>query len=417
MRVTVLGAGVVGVTSAWYLAADGHEVTVIERQPRPAQETSLANGGQISVSHAEPWANPQAPWKALKWLGREDAPLLWRLRADPAQWAWGLRFLRECTAQRARANVGAIVRLGLASRAALQSLRRELALEYDQLERGILHFYTDRREFERAVPQAALMREFGCERVPQTAAQCLAIEPALAGSRVPIVGGTYTASDESGDARRFTEALAQHAAARGVRFRYGESVTALQVAGGKLTGVRLVSGECVSADITVLALGSYSPLLLKPLGIRLPVYPAKGYSVTLALPDGVAAPVVSLTDDGRKIVISRLGQTLRVAGTAEFNGYDTSVNPVRCAALRRRIGEIFPELAAVSELDRWAGLRPATPGNVPLIGDMASAGLGGLWLNTGHGTLGWTLACGSGRLLADLVAGRDPGLEAKPYRF
>jgi D-amino-acid dehydrogenase len=417
MRVTVLGAGVVGVTSAWYLAADGHEVTVIDRQPLPARETSFANGGQISVSHAEPWANPRAPWKALQWLGQEDAPLLWRLRTDPAQWAWGLRFLRECTAARARANVGAIVSLGLASRSALQALRRELALEYDHLERGILHFYTDSREFEHAIPQAALMREFGCERVPQTAAQCLAIEPALAGSRQPIVGGTYTKGDESGDARQFTEALARHAAARGVRFRHGETVTALQGEGGRLTGVRLASGELVSADITVLALGSYSPLLLKPLGISLPVYPAKGYSVTLAVPDGAAAPVVSLTDDGHKIVISRLGQTLRVAGTAEFNGYDTSVNPVRCAALRRRIGEIFPELAAADELDRWAGLRPATPGNVPLIGDMAAAGLAGLWLNTGHGTLGWTLACGSGRVLADCIAGRDPGLDLRPYRF
>ncbi len=417
MRVTVLGAGVVGVTSAWYLAADGHEVTVIERQPLPAQETSFANGGQISVSHAEPWANPQAPWKALKWLGREDAPLLWRLRADPAQWTWGLRFLRECTAARARANVAAIVRLGLASRSALQDLRRQLAMEYDHLERGILHFYTDAREFEHAIPQAALMREFGCERVPQTAAQCLAIEPALAGSRVPVVGGTYTAGDESGDARQFTETLARHAAARGVRFRHGESVTALHGDGGKLTGVRLASGECVSADITVLALGSYSPLPLKPLGVRLPVYPAKGYSVTLALPDRMPAPTVSLTDDGHKIVISRLGHRLRVAGTAEFNGYDTSVNPVRCAALLRRMHEIFPALRTVAQVEYWAGLRPATPGNVPLIGDMTGAGLAGLWLNTGHGTLGWTLACGSGRLLADLVAGRDPGLESKPYSF
>ena len=417
MRVTVLGAGVVGVASAWYLAADGHEVTVIERQPLPAQETSFANGGQISVSHAEPWANPRAPWTALKWLGREDAPLLWRLRADPAQWAWGLRFLRECTTARARANVGAIVRLGLASRAALQSLRRELGLEYDQLERGILHFYTDAREFEHAIPQAALMREFGCERVPQTAAVCLAIEPALAGSRVPIVGGTYTAGDESGDARKFTQALAQRAALRGVRFRHGETVAGLECGGSRLTGVRLASGECVAADITVLALGSYSPLFLKPLGIRLPVYPAKGYSVTMVLPDGVAAPTVSLTDDGHKIVISRLGQTLRVAGTAEFNGYDTAINPVRCAALRLRIGEVFPALAGANEVDRWAGLRPATPGNVPLVGDMSGAGLAGLWLNTGHGTLGWTLACGSGRLLADLVCGRDPGLDASPYRL
>jgi D-amino-acid dehydrogenase len=415
--VSVLGAGVVGVTSAWYLAADGHEVTVIDRQPLPAQETSFANGGQISVSHAEPWANPQAPLKALKWLGREDAPLLWRLRADPAQWAWGLRFLRECTAARARANVGAIVRLGLASRTALQSLRRELALEYDHLERGILHFYTDPAEFEHALPQAALMREFGCDRVPKTAAECLAIEPALAGSRVPVVGGTYTAGDESGDARRFTEALAQHAAARGVRFRYGETVTALLREGDRLAGVRLGSGETLCAEMTVLALGSYSPLLLRPLGLRLPVYPAKGYSATLTLPPGTAAPSVSLTDDGHKIVISRLGQALRVAGTAEFNGYDTSLNAARCAALLTRTREIFPSLATVSQVDYWAGLRPATPGNVPLIGDMAAAGLAGLWLNTGHGTLGWTLSCGSARLLADLAAGRDPGFEARPYRF
>jgi len=417
MRVTVLGAGVVGVTTAWYLAADGHDVTVIDRQPLPAQETSFANGGQISVSHAEPWANPQAPLKALKWMGREDAPLLWRLRADPAQWAWGLRFLRECTAARARANVGAIVRLGLASRTALQVLRRELALEYDHLERGILHFYTDPAEFEHALPQAALMREFGCDRVPKTAAECLAIEPALAGSRVPVVGGTYTAGDESGDARRFTEALAQHAAARGVRFRYGETVTALLREGDRLAGVRLGSGETLCADMTVLALGSYSPLLLRPLGLRLPVYPAKGYSATLTLPPGTAAPSVSLTDDGHKIVISRLGQTLRVAGTAEFNGYDTSLNAARCAALLTRTREIFPSLATVSQVDYWAGLRPATPGNVPLIGDMAAAGLAGLWLNTGHGTLGWTLSCGSARLLADLAAGRDPGFEARPYRF
>ncbi|MCX7167715.1 MAG: D-amino acid dehydrogenase [Rhodocyclales bacterium] len=417
MRVTVLGAGVVGVTSAWYLAADGHEVTVIDRQPLPAQETSFANGGQISVSHAEPWANPQAPLKALKWMGREDAPLLWRLRADPAQWAWGLRFLRECTAARARANVRAIVGLGLASRTALQSLRRELALDYDHLERGILHFYTDPGEFEHALPQAALMREFGCDRVPKTAAECLAIEPALADSRVPVVGGTYTASDESGDARLFTEGLERHSRARGVRFRYGDTVTALLRDGNRLAGVVLATGERVSADMTVLALGSYSPLLLRPLGVRLPVYPAKGYSATLALPEGVMAPSVSLTDDGHKIVISRLGRSLRVAGTAEFNGYDTSLNAERCDALLRRIREIFPALTTVSKVDYWAGLRPATPGNVPLIGDMSAAGLSGLWLNTGHGTLGWTLACGSARLLADLVAGRDPGLDRAPYCF
>lgn len=417
MRVIVLGAGVVGVTSAWYLAGEGHQVEVIDRQPLPAQETSFANGGQISVSHAEPWANPGAPVRALKWMGREDAPLLWRLRADPAQWAWGLRFLRECTAARARANVRAIVSLGLASRSALQALRRELALEYDQLERGILHFYTDPAEFEHALPQAALMREFGCERVPKTAAECCAIEPALAGSRIPVVGGTYTAGDESGDARRFTEALARHANARGVRFRHGQTAAALRRNGHRVVGVRLASGEQVDADLTVLALGSHSPLLLRPLGKRIPVYPAKGYSATLTLPEGVAAPTVSLTDDGHKLVMSRFGQRLRVAGTAEFSGYDTSLNAARCAALLRRTTAIFPALEGIGEVEYWAGLRPSTPGNVPLIGDMAAAGLPGLWLNTGHGTLGWTLACGSARLLADLVAGRDPGLDPRPYRF
>jgi D-amino-acid dehydrogenase len=215
---------------------------------------------------------------------REDAPLLWRLRADPAQWAWGLRFLRECTTSRAKANVGAIVRLGLASRAALQALRSELALEYDHLEHGILHFYTDRREFDHALPQAALMRQHGCDRVPKTAAECLAIEPALGGAAVPVVGGTYTAGDESGDARRFTEALAQHAAARGVCFRYGETVTALQREGGRLAGTRLASGELVEADITVLALGSYSPLLLKPLGSACRCTPLKATRRRLKFP-------------------------------------------------------------------------------------------------------------------------------------
>ncbi len=417
MRVIVLGAGVIGVTSAWYLAADGHEVTVVDRQPAPAQETSFANGGQISVSHAEPWANPGAPLRALKWLGREDAPLLWRLRADPAQWAWGLRFLRQCTATRAHDNIRAIVRLGLASRSELQALRRSLALEYDHLERGILHFYTDPREFEHALPQAALMREYGCERVPKTAAECLAIEPALADSHAPIVGGTYTASDESGDARRFTELLARHASGRGVEFRLEASVASLVRDSRRVAGVRLASGETLAADAVVVALGSFSPLLLKPLGLDLPVYPAKGYSATMLLHEGVAAPTVSLTDDGSKLVISRLGNRLRVAGTAEFDGYDTALNPVRCEALRRRIVEIFPSLATVDGIDYWAGLRPSTPGNVPFIDSLSARGFDGLWLNTGHGTLGWTLACGSARLLAERIAGRDPGIDFQPYRF
>jgi D-amino-acid dehydrogenase len=411
MRVLVLGAGLVGVASAWYLSEEGHEVTVVDRQPGVALETSFANGGQISTSHAEPWANPGTPWKALQWLGREDSPLLWRLRPDPAQFAWGLRFLRECTPGRTRANIVAILRIALYSRALLKELRPMLGLEYDQQQRGILHYYTEQAEFEHAIPQADLMREYGCERVVMTAAECLAIEPALAGSTVPIVGGTFTAGDESGDAHKFAQALAKRAATHGVVFRFGQGIAALLRDGDRVAGVRLDNGETLTADAYVVALGSYSPLLLKPVGIGIPVYPAKGYSATMPLADASVAPTVSLTDDGHKIVFSRLGDRLRVAGTAEFTGYDTSINAVRCDALVRRTHAIFPQVRT-DEVEFWAGLRPATPSNVPLIGGTR---LANLYLNTGHGTLGWTMACGTGKLLADLMTGKAPAIDPQPY--
>lgn len=414
MRIIVLGAGVVGVASAWYLAEAGHEVIVVDRQPAPARETSFANGGQISTSHAEPWANPGAPAKILKWLGREDAPLLWRLRADASQWVWGLRFLGQCTAARTRANIIAILALALDSRARLRELRRELDLHYDELERGILHVYTDAREFEAAVPQAALMREFGCERAVKSAAECLTIEPALRDATLPIVGGTFTADDESGDACQFTQRLAERCAARGVTFRFDASVDGLDAAGGRITGVRLNGDQRIQADACVVAMGSYSPLLLKPLGLHISVYPAKGYSVTIPLDDAAVAPTTSLTDDVAKLVFSRLGQRLRVAGTAEFTGWDTSINAVRCEAIVRRTLALFPEVGRRDDIDYWAGLRPATPGNVPLVGP---AGYPNLYINSGHGTLGWTMACGSGKLLADLVDGRAPAIDPAPYRI
>jgi D-amino-acid dehydrogenase len=413
MRIVVLGAGLTGVTSAWFLAADGHELTVIDRQPGPALETSFANGGQISTSHAEPWANPAAPLKVLKWLGREDAPLLWRFSADPVQWAWGLRFLRECCPERTRANIRAILALALDSRARLKALRHELALEYSCLERGILHFYTDPAEFARALPQAALMREFGCERVVKSAAECLAIEPALAHAAAPIVGGTYTADDESGDAQLFTAALADHCAARGVQFRYNTTLAGLETAGGQVAAVRLANGDRLTADAYVVALGSYSTLLMRQVGIGIPVYPAKGYSISVPLQPGALASEVSLIDDEVKMVYSRLGDRLRVAGTAEFAGYDTSLNATRIDALVRRTRQMFPQLEfSAAAIEPWAGLRPATPSNVPLIGPSA---LQNLYLNTGHGTLGWTMAVGSGRLLADQLAGRVPEIDPRPY--
>jgi len=404
LKILVLGAGVVGVTSAWYLARAGHQVTVLERQAAAGLETSFANGGQISVSHAEPWANPHAPLRALAWMRREDAPLLFRLRWDAALLDWSLRFLRECSVRRTRDNIRNIVALALYSRRQLQILRAEAELVYDHLERGILHVYTDRREFAVALEAAAVMRDFGCDRRTVSSDECLEIEPALFPARRLLVGGDYTASDESGDAHRFTQQLAIRCAARGVNFRYGLAIDRLDSSAGRIAGV-LAGGELHQADAYVAALGSYTPLLLRPLGLRLPVYPAKGYSATVPLGSDSVAPSVSLTDDGHKIVFSRLGQRLRIAGTAEFNGYNTELNAVRCRALTRRAAELFPALRPAGEVEFWCGLRPATPSNVPVIGRSPIANL---FINTGHGTLGWTMACGSAAALADIVSGRQP---------
>jgi D-amino-acid dehydrogenase len=412
LKVIVLGAGVVGVASAWYLNRAGHEVTVIERRPGAGLETSFANGGQISVSHAEPWANPHVLPKALKWLGREDAPLLFRLRADPVLLRWLLSFLTQCTPGRTRENVRAIVALALYSRRMLGELRAETGIAYDQLQRGILHFFTDPREFAAASSAAALMRDFGCARNVVSADDCVRIEPALAEIRHQLVGGDYTADDESGDAHRFTRELAALAGSRGVTFVYGTTVERFEIVGGEVTGV-VAGGRHVAADACVVACGSWSTPLLAPLGLRLPVYPAKGYSATLPLSETSVAPVVSLTDDAHKIVISRLGQRLRIAGTAEFNGYDLTLNPVRCQALMRRASALFPSLQPAGEPEFWCGLRPATPSNVPLVGRTR---IPGLWLATGHGTLGWTMACGTGAALADLLSGRRPEPDF-PFHF
>lgn len=409
MRILVLGAGVVGTASAWYLHAAGHQVTVVDRQAAAGLETSFANGGQISVSHAEPWANPHVLPRLLKWLGRPDAPLRWHWRADPGQWLWGLRFLRQCLPGRTQANIAAILALALYSRGQLQRLREELGLEYEQLQRGILHIYTDQDELAAAMSAARLMARFGLDREMLDVRACVALEPALAGAEKLLVGGDYTPSDESGDAHRFTQALAARAAAAGVVFRHEQSIERIASAGGRVAGVvvRDAQGESslLTADAYVVALGSYSPLLLRPLGIRLAICPAKGYSATLPLADGAVAPTVSLTDDEHKLVFSRFGNRLRVAGTAEFAGYDLALDELRCQALMRRTRQLFPDLRLAGEPQFWCGLRPATPSNVPYLG---RSRLPNLWLNTGHGTLGWTMACGSAAVLSDLIDGRRP---------
>jgi D-amino-acid dehydrogenase len=407
VKIIVLGAGVVGVASAWYLAAAGHEVTVIERRDAPGLETSFANGGQISAGHAEPWAKPAVLPKILRWLGREEAPLLFRPRASWAQWAWGLRFLYECLPGRFERHSRTLAGLAGYSRQCLRALRTELGLRYDHLERGILQFATNQRDFDAIAHDAEAMRALGVQRQVKDAAQCLELEPALKHSNDRVVGGAYDPNDESGDACRFTQELARAAASRGVVFRFGAAIEAIETAGGAVDALRLHGSERARADAYVVSIGSYSPLLLRPLGVRIPVYPLKGYSITLPLGPAelAAAPTVSLTDEAFKIVISRLGKRLRAAGTAELTGYDTTVNVARCAAIARRIRDLFPALGGVTTVENWTGLRPATPNNVPVIGRTRFSNL---FLNTGHGTLGWTLACGSGSVLADLISGRRP---------
>lgn len=404
--VVVIGAGVIGVATAYYLVRQGAAVTVVDRQPGPALETSFANGGQISANHVTPWATPSTPWKALKWLGRTDAPLLFHLRWDPALADWLRRFLANCTSARVRINIERALRLALYSRTEIARLRQETGVQYDALQRGILHIFRDRREYEAALAQVELMNRLGCERRVISGDACVDLEPALATVASKLVGGIFSPGDETGDAHAFTVALADRCAAFGVEFRYGTDVRRLVASGGAVRRLETSEGA-IDAEKFVVACGSYSPLLLRPLGLRLPVYPGKGYSLTIPVIEEAIAPVVSLIDDEFKMVYSRLGQRLRVAGTAEFIGYDASINTARARFMLARAVELFPRCGDVARAEEWAGLRPSTPDGVPLIG---ATPLANLFLNTGHGTLGWTMACGSGRVVADIILGQPPAI-------
>lgn len=416
MRILVIGAGLTGVTSAWYLREAGLEVLVIDRQPEAARETSFANGGQISAGHPEPWANPGAPATVLRWLGREDAPLKFRLRADPAQWRWGFAFLRECLPARTRRNTEAIARLALYSREQLKALRQRTGISYDCLARGILQLSFDARELAALAPRAELLHGLGMRAEVLDAAGCVAVEPALAHTREPLQGGLYAVDDESGDAYRFTQALASLCAERGVEFLYGTRVTRWDFVNGRLFGLQIVDASgrrgSLRGDAILVCAGAHSAAFARLLGERLPIYPVKGYSITAPVLDRTRAPEVSITDESRRIVCSRLGDRLRAAGTAELTGYDLTVNPARAKAVLDRTLQLFPGSVDPGRAELWAGLRPATPGNVPIIGRSRR---GNVYYNTGHGTLGWTLACGSGRAIADLISGRAPGIDF-PFR-
>ncbi len=415
-----MGAGIIGVSTAWYLLNEGHDVTVIDRQREAALETSFANGAQISVSFCEPWANAGAPWRVLKWLLRDDAPLLFRPHWDRHQWQWGLSFLRQCTAAAFERNVAQLVALGRYSHASLKELVAQTGIRYDRLERGILHFFSTPEALEAGTRAAEVMARHGVQRQVLTPAQVLEVEPALAAHAERLAGGIYTPSDESGDARVFTQALARLCEHRGATFLYERDILSLEVAGDAVVAVRLndpLTGQrrSVRGEAFVAALGSHTAPMLRPLGIRLNIYPTKGYSATLRLRHPERASVVSMIDDERKIAISRLGNHMRIAGTAEMAGYDTSLDSptarVRCAALVSRFEALFPGVAETEEPHFWAGLRPSTPSNIPYIG---RSRLRNLWVNAGHGTLGWTHGAGSGRALAELMSGRRPDLA---FRF
>jgi D-amino-acid dehydrogenase len=424
MKVIVLGAGIIGVSTAWHLLQNGHEVTLVDRQDEAASETSFANAAQISVSYCEPWANKDAPLKALKWMFSDEAPLLFRpqfpLGAGWHQYRWGLEFLANCNDAAFERNVAQIVALGRYSHAALKTIVDQTGIDYNRLEKGIAHIFTDERAFAAATQAAELMRRHGVERKVVSTQELLRIEPAFKSFASRIVGGTYTASDESGDAREFTRQLAQRCGQLGAQLLFGHDIVSLHKLGSAIDSVALRARSTsverqIHADATVVACGSYSAPLLRSVGLNLPVYPGKGYSVTLPLLKPDAAPLVSTIDDEKKIAMTRLGNFLRVAGTIEVGGYDLSLEtPLaqkRCEMLLKRIEAILPGVADTrtpaqgGNPQYWAGLRPATPTNIPFIGKTK---LSKLWVNTGHGTLGWTHGAGSGKAIAELISGRKP---------
>lgn len=435
MKIIILGAGIIGVSTAWHLLERGHEVTLIERQPGAALETSFANGAQISVSYCEPWANRDAPLKALKWMLCRDAPLLFRPQLDWQQWRWSWQFLRQCNDAAFERNVQQLVALGRYSHAALKDVLRATGIDYWRQERGIAHYYTEQKSFDNAGEAAALMRRYGVSRQVVSRDELLRIEPAFSSFASRIVGGTFTASDESGDAFVFTQALAARCAARGAEFVYQHEVVRLNQSGGAinsiairpittgLKGLNYTQPEReLKADQFVVACGSYSAGLLRTVGVDLPIYPGKGYSATFAILRPQAAPQVSSIDDEKKVAISRLGDQLRVAGTIELGGYDLSLDsPVaqaRCQMLSDRIETVLPGVCDTRNAAQggtpnyWTGLRPATPTNIPYIGRTP---VGKLWVNAGHGTLGWTHGAGSGKALAELIDGRTPEMAFNCY--
>ncbi len=407
MRIVVLGCGVVGVTSAWYLAQAGHDVTVIDRQPAAGMETSFANAGQVSPGMSAPWAGPDTPRKAVSWLLMRHSPLVvWPL-LDPAFLRWVTAFLGNCNAAAYARNKGRMVRLAEYSRDKLRDLRHVTGITYDDRQRGLLQLFRTQAQADHVGDDTSVLDRLGVPYSVLDRAACVAHEPALAGVTEKFVGGLLLPGDETGDAHLFTQRLAALAAAAGVVFSMGTVIERLLTSGGAITGVVTDKGTVV-ADRYVVALGSYSAALLRPLGIGLNVYPVKGYSITVPVADESAAPVSTVMDETFKVAITRLGDRIRVGGTAELAGYSTRLREKRRETLVHSVTDLFPHGGDVSKATFWTGLRPMTPDGPPVIGPTKYENL---WLNTGHGTLGWTMSCGSGALLADLMSGVRPNIE------
>ena len=407
MKVLILGSGVIGTTAAWYLSQAGHEVSVVDRQATPGMETSFANAGEVSPGYSAPWAGPGVPVKAIKWLLMRHSPLVIQPLLDPAMWRWGLSMLRNCTAGRYRVNKARMVRLAEYSRDCLQALRADTGIAYDERSQGTLQLFRTQAQLDGTAEDIEVLRQYGVPYEVLDMDGCLRHEPALAGVREKFVGGMRLPGDETGDCFLFTQRLAALAQARGVQFRQGVTIQQIEHAAGDITGVRTDAG-LLQADRYVVALGSYSPLLLAPLGLRLPVYPVKGYSLTLPIVDAAHAPESTVMDETHKVAVTRLGDRIRVGGTAELTGYDLGLKPERRGTLDHVVNDLFPRGGDLAQAKFWAGLRPMTPDGTPVIGPTRYPKL---WLSTGHGTLGWTMAAGSGQLLADWMGRTGPKID------
>ncbi|MGN6313172.1 MAG: D-amino acid dehydrogenase [Rhodanobacteraceae bacterium] len=416
MRVLVLGSGVIGVSSAWYLARAGFEVTVVDREAGPGRQTSFANAGQISPGYASPWAAPGVPLKALKWLFTTHSPLVIKPGLDPRQYLWLLRLLRNCTVDRYAINKARMLRLARYSSDCLDKLRAELGLAYESRRLGTVQLFRTQSQLDAAAHDIVVLEHYGVPFELLDRAGIVKAEPALAGVVDRFAGALRLPDDQTGDCALFTQRLAERAKAAGVEFRFNSTIEALEASGDRVVGAR-INGKVERADRYVLALGSYSARLLAPLGIRLPVYPLKGYSLTVPITDPAMAPASTVLDETYKVAVTRFDRRIRVGGTAELCGFDLSKPARRRATLEKVLADLYPRGGDLSEGEFWAGLRPATPDGTPVVGGTR---LQNLYLNTGHGTLGWTMACGSGRYLADVMAGAmpqisDEGLDISRY--